>query len=207
MIQKLANLPQRASEISEEEKEAAKKVLKAFKEFLHALWSAKQHDDRLINVFEKNEDTDPTALFEIRHLLRRFQKEVKEKYTKLIFMFAGKKDEDMKLIEKGIIHLLQPLEKDTKTRQIKIAMQDAMQQLSEFVEEFLELFENFNDKDQIKNIISVSKKSEKIIKSIENVIEKQMRPHFEKNILGTKKIGSIRGRIRRRARLISMLEA
>jgi hypothetical protein len=207
MVQKLANLPQRASEISEEEKKAAKEVLKAFKGFLHAMWAAKQHDDRLINVFEKNEETDTAALFEIRHLLRRFQKEVKEKYTKLIFMFAGKKDENMELKEKGIIHLLQPLEKDTKTRQIKSALQDAMQQLSEFVEEFLELFEDFNSKDQVKNIIGVSKKSEKIIQSIENIIEKQMKPHFEKNILGTKKVGSIRGRIRRRARLISMLEA
>jgi signal transduction histidine kinase len=113
----------------------------------------------------------------------------------------------MELAEKGIIHLLQPLEKDTKTRQIKTALQDAMQQLSEFVEEFLELFEDFNSKDQVKNIITVSKKSEKIIQSIENIIEKQMKPHFEKNILGTKKIGSIRGRIRRRARLICMLGA
>jgi hypothetical protein len=207
MVKKLANLPQRASEISEEEKKAAKEVLKAFKGFLHALWAARQHDDRLINVFEKNEETDPAALFEIRHLLRRFQKEVKDKYTKLIFMFAGKKDENMELAEKGIIHLLQPLEKDTKTRQIKTALQDAMQQLSEFVEEFLELFEDFNSKDQVKNIITVSKKSEKIIQSIENIIEKQMKPHFEKNILGTKKIGSIRGRIRRRARLICMLGA
>jgi len=207
MVTKLANLPQRASEISEEEKQAAKEVLKAFKVFLHALWSARQHDERLINVFEKNEGADTAALFEIRHLLRRFQKEVKDKYTKLIFMFAGKKDENMELVEKGLIHLLQPLEKDTKTRQIKSALQDAMQQLSEFVEEFLELFEDFNSKDQIKNIISVSKESEKIMQSIENIIEKQMRPHFEKNILGAKKIGSIRGRIRRRARLIEMLEA
>lgn len=207
MAQKLANLPQRSSEISPEEKEAAKKVLKAFKKFLRLLWAAKQHDDRLVNVFEKNEDTDAAALFEIRHLLRRYQKEVKGRYTKLIVMFAGQKDENMELVEKGIIHLLQPLEKDTTTRQIKTALQDAMQQLAEFVEEFLELFEDFNDKDQVKNIISVSEKAEKIIQSIENAIEKQMRPHFEKNILGPRKVGSIRRRIRRRARLIVMLEA
>jgi len=207
MVQKLANLPQRSSEISPEEKDAAKKVLQAFKKFLRLLWAAKQHDDRLINVFEKNENADSAALFEIRHLLRRYQKDGKDRYTKLIVMFAGQKDENMELIEKGIIHLLQPLEKDTTTRQIKTALQDAMQQLAEFVEEFLELFEDFNNKDQIKNIINVAKKSEKIIQSIENTIEKQMRPHFEKNILGPRKISSIRSRIRRRARLITMLEA
>jgi hypothetical protein len=207
MIKKLALLPQRSSEISEEEKTAAKNVLKIFKKFLHKLWAARQHDERLINVLEKNENADPSSLFEIRHLLRRFQKEAKDQYTDLIFMFAGKKDDNMELIEKGVIHLLAPLEKDTTTRQIKMALQDAMQQLSEFTEEFLEAFEDFNSKDQIKSIVEISKKSEKIIQSVENIIEKQLKPHFEKNILGPKKVGSIRGRIRRRARLISLLEA
>jgi len=206
MVKKVALLPQRSSDISEEEKAAAKKVLKTFKEFLNKLWAARQHDERLINVLEKNEGADPSALFEIRHLLRRYQKEVKAQYTDLIFMFAGKKNDDMELVEKGIIHLMAPLEKDTTTRQIKMAMQDAMQQLSEFIEEFLEAFEDFNSKDQIKSIIGISKKAEKIIQSIENIIEKQLRPHFERNILGSKKVGSIRGRIRRRARLICMLE-
>ena len=207
MVKKLALLPQRSSEISEEEKEVAKKALKVFKEFLHKLWAARQHDERLINVLEKNEGADPASLFEIRHLLRRFQKEVKEKYTNLIFMFAGKKNDDMELMEKGLVHLLAPLEKDTTTRQIKTALQDAMQQLSEFIEEFLETFEDFNNKDQIKAIIGTSKKADKIVQSIENVIEKQLKPHFEKNILGSKRVASIRDSIRRRARLIRMLEA
>ena len=206
MAKKFANMPMRVSEISEEERIAAKNAIKAFDKFLKELWSARQHDERLLNVLDKAEDIDPAALFEIRHLLRRFQKETKEKYTHLIIMFSGKKDENFNTLSPGIISLLNPLENDTTTRQIKLTLQDAMQQLSEFMEEFLEAFEDFNSKDQVKEIKMTAKKSEKIIQSIENIIEKQMRVHFERNILGKKTVSDLRISIKRRARLIDLLE-
>jgi len=207
MVKKTANLSKRTSEISDEEREAAKNAIKGFDKFLKELWSARQHDERLLNVLEKADNIDPTALFEIRHLLRKFQKETKDKYTHLIIMFAGKKDENLETISPGVISLLNPLEKDTTTRQIKIALQDAMQQLAEFMEEFLETFEDFNSKDQVKDIKLTAKKAEKIIQSIENIIEYQMRVHFEKNILGHKKLSELVSCIKRRARLIEMLGA
>jgi hypothetical protein len=46
--------------------------------------------------------------------------------------------------------------------------------------------ENFNDKDQIKQIINTSKKADQLIQSIENIVDKQLRQHFERNILKTK---------------------
>lgn len=207
MTEKFANLPKRTSEISDEEREAAKNAIKAFDKFLKALWSARQHDERLLNVLDKAEEVDPAALFEIRHLLRKFQRETRDNYTHLIVMFAGKKDENMDPLQPGVVHLLTPLEKDTTTRQIKVALQDAMQQLAEFMEEFLEAFEDFNSKDQVKEIKNTAKKAEKIIQSIENIVEKQMKIHFEKNILGRKKVSELRSGIKRRARLIEMLEA
>lgn len=206
MKEKFANIPRRTSEISDDECTAAKNAIKAFDKFLKELWSARQHDERLLNVLDKSENVDPAALFEIRHLLRKFQHETKDKYTHLIVMFAGKKDENLNPVTPGIISLLDPLEKDTTTRQIKVALQDAMQQLAEFMEEFLEAFEDFNSKDQVKEIKHTAKKAEKIIQSIENIIEKQMRVHFERNILGRKKISELRSCIKRRARLIEMME-
>lgn len=205
MVEKFAAMPKRTSEISDEERAAAKNAIKAFDKFLKELWSARQHDERLLNVLEKAENVDPTALFEIRHLLRKFQKETKDSYTHLIITFSGKKDENFNSITPGVISLLTPLEKDTTTRQIKIALQDAMQQLVEFMEEFLEAFEDFNSKDQVKEIKLAAKKAEKIIQSIENIIEKQMRVHFERNILGHKRTANLRNCIKRRARLINML--
>jgi hypothetical protein len=206
MIKSFGNLPQRVSEISEEERRAAINTIKVFDQFLKQLWSARQHDKRLINVLEKSENLEPSALFEIRHLLRKFQREVKDRYTDLIIMFAGKRDDSLNPISKGILHILVPLEKDTTIRQIKSSLQDAMQQLAEFMEEFLESFEDFNSKDQIKEIVSSSGRADQIIQSIENIIDKQLRNHLEKNILGPKKISTLRNSIRRRIRLISMLE-
>lgn len=186
---------QRSFEITNEERNAARKVIDVFNKFLKQLWAARQHDQRLINVLKKNKDTDPTALFGIRHLLRRFQREVKQRYTNLIVDFAGKKDIKHDVISKGYIHTLIPLEKDTITRNIKTILQDAMQQLTEFLEEFLEAFEDFNDPDQITKIIMTSSKVDQIAQSIENIIDSQLKPHFERNILKAKHLASIRNRI------------
>ena len=207
MTEKFANMPKRTSEISDEERAAAQNALKAFNKFLQELWSARHHDERLLNVLDKSENVDPTALFEIRHLLRRFQRETKDRYTHLIVTFSGKRDENFNQISSGIIQLLAPLEKDTITRQIKVSLQDAMVQLAEFMEEFLEAFEDFNSKDQVKEIKRTAQKAEKIIQSIENIIDKQMKVHFERNILGKKKVSELRRYIKRRSRLIEMLEA
>ncbi len=207
MNKKIALTVQRTSEISEAERLAARNAIVAFEKFMKQLWAARQHDQRLVNVLNSNKDASPNDLFKIRHLLRRYQREVRDRYAALIIAFAGKKDEKLQSASEGYIHTLQPLENDTTTKQIKSALQDAMQQLTEFLEEFLEAFEDFNDPDQIKSIIGTSKKADKIVQSIENIIDSQMKVHFEKNILKRVKLNSIRGHIVRRARLIKMLEA
>lgn len=196
---------QRSFEVSPEEREAAKQVIAGFQDFLKKLWAARRHDQRLVNVLEKNPETDTTALFEQRHLLRRFQKEVKERYTNLIFVFAGKKTDGQ--FSGGVIHLLRPLEKDTKTRKIKEAIQDAMRQLASFMEEFIEAFEDFNNKDQISKIVSISKKADQLVQSIENIVERELQPHFEKNIIHRAKVSEIKQNIRKRARLMKLLGA
>jgi leucyl-tRNA synthetase len=194
---------QRSSEVTEEEREAAKKAIEGFQNFLKQFWAARQQDKRLLNTLEKSPDTNPEKLFEIRHLLRRFQQEVKDRYTQLIFTFAGRKNGDE--IIPGALHLLRILEKDTKTRQIKTTLQDAMQQFTQFMEEFLESFEDFNSKDQIKEILLTSQKADGIYQSIENIINKQLIPHFERNVLKRQRLSSLRGNIIRRARIIRML--
>jgi len=205
-MKKLALSVQRTIEISEEELNSARNAIRAFDKFLKQLWSARQHDQRLVNVLKENKDANPEDLFKIRHLLRRFQKEVKDRYTNLIVDFAGKKNEKMQNISEGYIHTLRDLEKDTKTRKIKNTLQDAIQQLTEFLEEFLEAFEDFNNPDQIKTIIGTSNKVDSLAQSIENIVDTQLKPHLEKNVLRRKRVGEIRGNIVKRARIIKILE-
>jgi len=204
MRQKTA-IPKRTTQISDAEREAAKKALKGFQQFLGALYAARQHDERLLNVLEKAGNVDSSSLFEIRHLLRKFQKETKEIYTKLIIMFSGKKDQNYNTVSQGVISLLAPLEKDTITRQIKSTLQDAMLQLSEFMEEYLEAFDDFNSPDQVEEIKYTAKQAEQIAQNIENIIEKQLKGHFERNILGRPKQSNLSAQIKRRARIIKLL--
>jgi hypothetical protein len=75
MHKKIARLPQRSFDISESERAAAKEALSSFKHFLQKLWAARQSDKKLIDVLEKNQSADSSSLFEIRHLLRKFQQE------------------------------------------------------------------------------------------------------------------------------------
>lgn len=203
MVNKTATML--AMDITDEERNAARESIKALEKFLKELWAARQKDKVLVNVLEKNKDVDSKSLFEIRHLLRRFQKEVKDRYVNLIFNFAGKKDDNFQVVSEGYIHKLIPLEKDTVTRQMKEGLQDSMQQLAELIEEFIDEFENFDDPEQINKIVNVSQKVDQMVKSVENVVNSQLKPHFEKNILKRRKVSEIRRHIIKRARLIKML--
>jgi GTPase involved in cell partitioning and DNA repair len=203
MINKTASML--SMDITDDERNAARESIKALEQFLKELWAARQKDKVLVNILEKNKDVDPKSLFEIRHLLRRYQREVKDRYVNLIFNFAGKKDDNFQVISEGYIHKLIPLEKDTVTRQMKESLQDSMQQLAEFIEEFIDEFENFDDPEQINKIVNVSQKIDMMAKSVENVVDNQIKPHFEKNILKRKKVSEIRRHIIKRARLIKML--
>lgn len=197
---------QRSSTISNEERDAAQKTIHAFDELVKRLKGARNRDKEVVNVLKQNQEANPNDLFKIRHLLRKFQEETKERYTSIIIAFAGKKDKSLKGITEGYIHNFKLLEKDTAVREIKQAIQDAMQQLVEFMEEFLSAFEHFGNPDQIKEIINTSQKADALVQSIENVVEKQMKPHFEKNILRTK-VGELRGQVLRRVRIAKLLES
>lgn len=206
MTKKIASVVQRTLQIPKEERDAARDAINAFEKFLKQLWASRQSDMRLVNILSSHQDAKPEELFKIRHLLRRYQREVRDRYAKLIVDFAGKKNDDKETISEGYIHTLAPLAKDTTTKQIKDAIQDAMQRLTEFLEEFLEAFEDFNNPDQVKSILTTSKKADQIVQSLENIIDSQLKPHFEKNILKRTRLSEIRNNIVKRARLIRMLE-
>lgn len=193
-------------EVTDEERKAARDAISSLDKFLRELWAARQNDKKLVDILKKNQgNVDSSSLFEIRHLLRRFQKEVKDRYVKLIFDFAGKKDDDFKVLSEGYIHQLSPLEKDTNTRQMKGSLQDAMQQLTEFVQDFIEAFENFNDPEQVNKIVKLSDEIDGLVRSIENIIDNQIKPHFERNVIKRKRANEIQIDILKRSRLIKML--
>jgi hypothetical protein len=193
-------------EITDEERRAARDSIKALDTFLRELENTRRQDKKLIMVLKQNSNVDSQSLFEIRHLLRKYQREVKDRYIQLILNFAGKRDDNFQVVSKGYIHSLQPLEKDTITRNMKAALQDSVQQLTEFAEEFIELFENFNDQEQVKNILRVNGDIDLITSSIENIIDNQIKPHFEKNVIKRKNAGEIKRSILKRSRLIKMME-
>lgn len=193
-------------EVTDEERKAARDANSSLDKFLRELWAAQQNDKKLVDILKKNQGSvDSSSLFEIRHLLRRFQKEVRDRYVKLIFDFAGKKDDDFKVLSEGYIHTLIPLEKDTNTRQMKAALQDAMQQLAEFVQDFIEAFENFNDPEQVNKIVKLSDEIDSMIRSVENIVDNQIKPHLERNVIKRKRANEIQTDILKRSRLIKLL--
>lgn len=193
-------------EVTDEERKAARDAISSLDRFLRELWAARQNDKKLVDILKKNQsNVDSSSLFEIRHLLRRFQKEVRDRYVNLIFDFAGKKDDDFRVLSEGYIHTLVPLEKDTNTRQMKASLQDAMQQLAEFVQDFIEAFEDFNDPEQVNKIVKLSDEIDNMTRSIENIIDNQIKPHLEKNVIKRKRANEIQKDILKRSRLIKML--
>jgi hypothetical protein len=183
----------RSMDITDEERNVAREALSKLNAFLKKLWSAQQHTERLMNVFGNNPEIQPDQLFKVRHLLRQFQKEVREHYSQLIPMFSD------------ALESLDPLASDTETGSIKEILLDATQQLSQIVESFMETLDDFNAPDQIQRMKVLFQKGQQLAKSIESIVEGRLRDHFEKNIFRRKKIGRVRAAIKRRARLIKMM--
>lgn len=192
---KTAQYTPRSIEISEEERQGARDAIKQFDSFLKVLWEAQQHNERLSNVLEKTPGASPESLFSVRHLLRRFQKEVRSAYTKAIPSF----NEALKSLE--------PFGKDTETVKIKENLMDAMRELSEVVEAYLETFEDFNAPDQVQRLVARSKRIEELSTSIQSVIEGQLKTHLQKDILQrtAARLERIRSGSLRRFRLIRMI--
>lgn len=184
----------RSVPFSEEEKQAARASMLQLGGFLRQLWAAQQHSERLMDVLNKSPNTPTEQLFSIRHLIRRFRDEVRQHFTALLPAFSN------------AITTLNPFVKDTETGRIRESLIDAMQQLSEVAETYMETFEDFNAPDQIQRLQALFQKIQQLSQGIESVIEGRLRDHFEKNILRRQKISELRAGIRRRARLIAMLE-
>ena len=186
-------LTPRSVPFSEEEKQAARLALAKFAEFLRQLWAAQQHSERLMDVLGKAPDAAPEQLFAIRHLIRRFRDEVRRNFAELVPSFSA------------AIATLDPFAKDTDTAAMRDGLIDAMQQLSEVVEAYMEAFEDFNAPYQIQRLKAMFQKAKQLAQSIESVVEGRLRDHFEKNVLNRQRIGELRNGIRRRARLAAML--
>lgn len=193
-VEKNAYMTPRSVDVSDEERQQARRALRAFDEFLASLWRAQQRTERLMNVLGKAPDVQPEQLFKVRHHLRQFQREVRQTYSSLIPEFSE------------ALQRLDPFSKDTETANIRSALLDAMQQLSEIVESFLEALEDFNAPNQVQRLNVLHQKAQQLAQSIEAVVEGRLHDHFERDILRRKRLAALRTGIRRRARLVRMLE-
>lgn len=194
-IAKNSYMTPRSVDISSEERDQARHALKTFDHFMEALWRAQQRTERLMNVLGKVPDVQPEQLFKVRQHLRKFQREVRETYSHLIPQFSA------------ALQTLDPFSKDTETANIREALLDAVQQLSEIVESFLEALDDFNAPDQVQRMNVLYQKAKQLTQSIEAVVEGRLHEHFEKDVLRRKRVGALKATIMRRARLIRMLEA
>ena len=184
----------RTQPISDTERQIARQALSQLLLFLKGLWAAQQHSETLMDKLAKVPEVAPEKLFEIRHLLRKFQSEVRDHYARLIPVFSG------------AVQSLNALSKDTETGQMRDGLVDAVQQLSRMVESYMETFDDFGASDQIQRMKTLFQKIKQVSRSIENVIDGRLRDHFERNIIGGgRKVSWLTAGIRRRARLIEML--
>jgi len=192
MDAKVAQHIPRAVAISDEERAAATEALDAFKDFLKDLNAAQEHDETLTAILKKVPEASADQMYEIRHLLIRFQGEVRENYRRIIPKFSA------------AVKKLDPLLKDTETSQIKSALVDTMQRLSDVVEMYMEAFDDFSP-EQAQNLIGLAGRVSQLVTSIRSMVEHQLREHFKKNVLKKKQsLEDVRLGIMRRARLIRM---
>lgn len=190
METKTADLrPRLTLEVSEKEREIAKNSKKEFKALLKDLDDAIQLVFGLKDALIKERPSQETLKNVYRGRLLRYRRKVQDAFNANI----------LKL--KAAIERLAPITDSemAKLREIIVSEFDA---LSDSIEAFLDLLGNPEREEFTQKIEKVCTQLDSRRKSINDVIDSQLFGHINSDILGRKKVSSIKADIYKRIRLL-----
>ncbi len=189
---KIAVGPRMTLEITDAEREIAKKVKKEFKQISKELDSALKVVLDLRDAIVEQRPSKEDLKNKYRGRLVRYKKKIKDAFNH--FLTHTKKTLEM------AVEISDP--EMVRLREILVA---EIGELSDGTEALMDLL-NETDRDGFtKTLEQISAQLEKRQKSIADVIENQLFGHIEQDILGRMKISSLQHNIRRRTRIIRQL--
>ena len=170
MIKK-AYAVQMTYDVTDAEKNEAKKALLLFDSANKLLTLAKDHLDIMKTPFKNNPDIDPKEIMKARAAIRRFR-------DKAIDNFNEFKKQAFKCVE-----IMQNFSSDTQTLKLLKSFVSAINDLEAKVNAFAELFSDLEDKDFAKNVVSAMEEIQSDCDDIEEIVDERIKEHIQTNIL------------------------
>ena len=153
-------------------KQKAEKAFISFNQVIKFLDIAKNHLDIMYNPFKENPDISKEEIIKFRDALRRFRDKSVSNFN------------NFKIALFKTLVLLDDFTFDTQTNKLTKSLISTVDVLENNVNEFVELFDNLEDKDFIKNVLEIMDTIFNLIDQIKDTIKNRFKDHIQKNILG-----------------------
>lgn len=166
-------------EVSDGEKRQAERVIICLNSTKKALEQASIHLDIMKTPFTDNPDIKPKEIMDARVAIRRFR-------DKSVDNFNG-----FKHLAFQCINLMQSFASDTQTVKLMKSLISSIDDLEDQVNKFIDLFDNLESKDFVKNVVKSMEDIQKECDSIQEILDDRIKNHIQSNILATNWVDSV----------------
>ena len=166
-------------EVSDTEKRQAEHALLCFRDAEKLLTQASDHLNIMKTPFKDNPDMTPQDVVKARAVIRRFR-------DKAIDFF-----DEFKKAAFQCVNLMQTFASDTQTLKLMKSFISSVDELEIKVNNFADLFNDLEDKDFPKNVVTSIEDVQKQCDDIDEIIDERIKSHIQTNILATSWVDSI----------------
>lgn len=170
---------QMSYEMTSSEKIQAEKALMHFSEAAKLLLIASNHLNIMKTPFKENMQMESEDLMNVRAYLRRFRDKSVENFN------------DFKKESFNCIKLMQIFTSDSQTIKLLKSFISSIEELEINVNNFIELFNNLEDKDFAKNAVNGIEMIQNQSDDIKDIINDRIKNHIQSNILAANWVSSL----------------
>lgn len=171
MVIKTAASVQMNYTVPDSEKEIAEKAEEYLDQLLVEFQAFSLYLNLIYMPFKKYSNVDMSMIVEYRKTFKQYRDQVKIKFNKI------------KKIIYQILTLLNTFSTDTATSEIIDAFANSIKDLDKYIETFVNIFDDFNNPDFPKYIVSTIDSIIKQINQIEQIVNDRVLDHIDTNIL------------------------
>lgn len=170
---------QMSYDVSDTEKQQAEKALLYFKAAEKFLMQASDYLNNMGTPFKDNPDMTPDDVMKARAVIRRFRDQAIDNFDKF------------KKVSFQCVNLMQTFSTDTQTLKLMKSFIASVDELEVKVNHFADLFNDLQDKDFAKNVVTSIEDIQKQCDEVDQIIDERIKNHIQTNILATSWVDSI----------------
>lgn len=164
---------QMSYEVTDDEKRQAEKAILFFNHTSKLLKLASDHLSVMKTPFKENPDMPSEEVMKVRAALRRFRDKSVENFN------------DFKIAAFKCVKSMQQFSSDTQTIKLIKSFISAIDDLQVKVNKFVDLFQDLENKEFVKNVVSAMESIQKQCEDIDAIIDERIKSHIQNNILAS----------------------